>query len=134
MLLTEEWAAPAVAAWKAVAELFMVGFDAIPAGTPLAMLIAAAAGVLLPVLEKTSSKTARSFVPSAASLGLAFVIQAYSSFAIFLGGLAALLAGRFVPSWSGRFLVAVCAGVVAGESLTGVGIAIENAVVGIFGG
>lgn len=134
MLLTEEWAAPAVAAWKAVAELFMVGFGAIPAGTPLAMLLAAAAGVLLPVLEKTAPKTVRVFVPSAASLGLAFVIQAYSSFAIFLGGLAALIVGRFVPTWSGRFLVAVCAGVVAGESLTGVGIAIESAATGIFGG
>jgi uncharacterized oligopeptide transporter (OPT) family protein len=134
MLLTEEWAAPAVAAWKAVAELFMVGFEAIPTGTPLAMLIAAIAGVLLPVLDRKLPAKYRWAVPSAASLGLAFVIQAYSSFAMFFGGLAALIVARVAPGWSGRSVVAVCAGVIAGESLTGVGIAIESAAAGLFGG
>jgi uncharacterized oligopeptide transporter (OPT) family protein len=134
MLLTEEWAAPAVATWKAVAELFMVGFGAIPKGTPLAILIATIAGIIFPILDRKLPKNYRWLVPSSASLGLAFVIQAYSSFSIFLGGAVALIVGKFVPSWSGRFLVAVCAGVIAGESLTGVGVAIYKAITGIFGG
>jgi hypothetical protein len=32
-LITEQWAAPAVATWKAVAELFAVGIPALPGDT-----------------------------------------------------------------------------------------------------
>jgi uncharacterized oligopeptide transporter (OPT) family protein len=56
MLLTPEWPAPAVAAWKAVAEIFQVGFQALPEGTPTAMLIAAIIGVVFPIFEKLSSR------------------------------------------------------------------------------
>ncbi len=120
-LLTPEWPAPAVAAWKAVAELFMVGLAALPKGVTVAMLVAAAFGVLLPVLEKTLPGKGRAFVPSAASVGLAFVIPANYGITMFVGGLVALLLNRYCKTWSSRFLTAIAAGIVAGETLTGVG-------------
>ncbi len=123
-LITEEWAAPAVATWKAVAELFKVGFHAIPSGTPLAILIASLAAIFLVVLEKKVPKKVRPFVPSAASLGLAFVIQAYTCFTMFAGALVAWALMRWCKSWTERFLVTICAGVVAGETLTGVGMSL----------
>jgi len=126
MLITDEWAAPAVAAWKAVAEIFAVGIDALPAGTPLAMLIAGILAAALAVLEKKVPKTWRPWVPSPASLGLAFVIQMYTSTTMFVGAVVAWALGRWVPRWSDRFLVAICAGLVAGESLTGVGLAMRQ--------
>lgn len=134
MLMTDEWAAPAVAAWKAVAELFMVGLDAMPKHAPLGIAIATAVGVVLPVLEKTLPKKAKWLVPSAASVGLGIVIQAHSTLAMFTGGLLALILSKVVPTWSGRFLVAISAGLIAGESLTGVGIALEQAIAGILAG
>ena len=123
-LITEEWAAPAVAAWKAVAELFQIGFHAIPSGTPLAILIASLAAIFLVVLEKKVPKKVRPFVPSAASLGLAFVIQAYTCFTMFAGALVAWGLTRWCKTWTERFLVTICAGIVAGETLTGVGMSL----------
>lgn len=124
MLMTPEWPAPAVATWKAVAEVFLVGLDALPHYTPQAMLIAALAGVLLPVLEKLLPKARRALIPSAASLGLAFVITARFSISLFIGACLALLLTRLFPKWSTRFLVTICAGIVVGDSLVGAGDAI----------
>jgi uncharacterized oligopeptide transporter (OPT) family protein len=120
-LLTPEWPAPAVAAWKAVAELFQTGFGAIPEGTGLAMIIAAGVGVLFPILEHTLPGKARRFLPSCASLGLGLVIPAWNSLSMLAGGIMATALGRWCPRWSKRYWVALCAGIVAGESLTGVG-------------
>lgn len=123
-LLTTEWPAPAVAQWKAVAELFMVGFEALPQGVPLAMGIAAVFGVLLPVAEKLVPKKAKILIPSAASVGLAFVVPANFSVTMFLGGAVGLLVSNVFKSWSARFLTVVCAGLIAGDTLTGVGFGI----------
>src|SRR5690606_15516131 len=45
--LTAEWPAPAAAAWKAVAEVFMKGFEAMPAGAVAAMAIAGGLGAAM---------------------------------------------------------------------------------------
>lgn len=125
-LLTEEWPAPAAAMWKAVAELFMVGFEAMPPGAIGAMWVAGIAGVVLAVLEKVLPGRSRAWVPSPASFGLAMVVPAYYSISMFLGGLVALILTRWVPSWSARFLIVIASGLIAGDSLTGVGIALHK--------
>lgn len=126
MLLTEEWAAPAVTTWKTVAEMFMVGFTALPPGTPTALALAALAGVVLPVLERAGPRALRPLVPSAVSLGLAFVLPAGIAISIFIGGLIAFLLRRWFKRWSTRFLVAICTGAIVGESLAGIGVALES--------
>ncbi len=124
LLLTEEWPAPAVAAWKGVADLFAKGMESMPAGAMTAMLAAGAIGVVLAMLEKAESIS--KWVPSPASIGLALVIPAYYSISMFLGGLLAYLLTRFVKAWATRFLIVIASGLVAGESLAGVGIAIRE--------
>ncbi|MFN7135034.1 MAG: OPT/YSL family transporter, partial [Myxococcales bacterium] len=126
MLLTNEWPAPAVAAWKAVAEVFMKGFEAMPTGAVAAMAWAGGAGIALAVLEKVVPKRVATFVPSPASLGLAFVIPAWNSLSMFTGALLGWVAMRFFKSWATRFLVVVASGIIAGESLTGVGVALKQ--------
>ena len=125
-LFTDEWPAPGVAALKAVAELFQSGFQSMPEGTGIAMVCAALIAVALAILEKTLPDKVQRFVPSAASLGLAFVIPAHISMSMFVGGLVALCLGRWCQSWTKRFLVAACAGIIAGESLTDMGIALSK--------
>ena len=127
-LMTAEWPAAGVAVWKAVADLFSQGFEALPAGAPLAMLLGACAGVVLTGAERFAPAKVRRFMLSPASLGLAFVIPAFYSISLFLGGVIALVVSRTSPKWSKRFLVAVCAGVVAGDSITGVGISLQRIV------
>ncbi len=125
-LITKEWAAPAVVTWKAVAELFMVGFRAIPEGTPIAMAIAAAVAVVLAVADKLLPTKARTFVPSAASIGLAFTIQPFTCMSMFVGAAIAALLSKVAPTWSGKFVIIICAGIVAGETLTGVAYALAE--------
>ena len=119
MLLTEEWAAPAVAQWKAVAEVFQKGLSKIPPGAVTAMLIAGIVGIVLAILERKAPEKLRSFVPSPAGVGLAFVIPASYSFSFFLGGVIGLAATKFAPKWSDKFLIVLASGIIAGESLTG---------------
>jgi uncharacterized oligopeptide transporter (OPT) family protein len=130
MLLTDEWPAPAVAMWKSVAEVFRNGVGSLPAGTTTAMIWAAIAGVILPVLEKTLPARWRVWVPSAASVGLAFVIPANNAISMFIGGAAALMLSKLFPRWSDRFLVTICAGLIAGESLVGAGDALRLVLTG----
>lgn len=125
-LLTNEWPAPAVAAWKAVAEVFMKGIEAMPAGTVGAMLWAGGAGIVLALAEKLLPRAAAKWVPSPASIGLAFVIPAWNSISMFLGALVGWVASRYFKSWSAKFLVVVASGIIAGESLVGVGVAIQK--------
>ncbi|MHC4064787.1 MAG: OPT family oligopeptide transporter [Planctomycetota bacterium] len=120
-LMTEEWPAPGVAAWKAVAELFRDGLAAMPPATPPALLIGAAVGLILAAIEKLAPEWLRPFTLSPASLGLAFVIPAHYAISLFLGGTAALIIAQASPNWSKRFLVAACAGLIAGQTLTGSG-------------
>ncbi len=130
MLITDEWAAPAVAQWKAVAELFKDGLEAMPPGAVAAMIWGGAIGVALAVAEKTLPKRFRKLVPSPTAIGIAVVIPAYYAISMFFGGLMALLLKRAVPAWHARFLIVLASGLVAGESLTGVVFAIEKIIGG----
>ena len=134
MLLTEEWPAPAVAAWKAVAELFRDGLDAMPTMAVEAILIASALGIGLAILEKVLPKKAAFWVPSPSSIGLAMVVPALYSISMFVGGLIAWGAHKRFPKWSKRFVIVIAAGFIAGESLVGVGIAIWTTITGLAAG
>lgn len=119
MLLTDEWPAPAVATWKAVAEVFRDGFDQLPAAALPAMLIGLAVGALLAAAEAYLPDRWVRWIPSPTSMGLAFVLPAWNSISMFLGAVLAELVRRRVPTWRDRVIV-VAAGLVAGESLAGV--------------
>ncbi|MBL8759219.1 MAG: OPT/YSL family transporter [Phycisphaerae bacterium] len=125
MLLTPEWPAPAVAMWKAVAEVFQRGLQSLPPGATTAMLLAAIVGTLFPVLEKTLPKQSSTYVPSCSAAGLAFVISGTNSISMFLGACVGAIVAKLAPNWSTRFWVTLCAGIIAGESLTGAGDAIR---------
>ncbi len=102
-----------------------------PAGATTAMLIAAVLGVILPILDRFLPKRAKLWVPSASAVGLAFVIPANNSISMFLGACIALGITKAFPSWSARFLITVCAGIVAGESLVGAGDALRLVISGL---
>lgn len=130
MLLTPEWPAPAVATWKAVAEVMAEGLSSLPAGTGFAVIIACVVGAVLAALERSVPEKAMKWIPSASSIGLALVIPPSISIAMFLGGLLAELVGWFAPDWRKKFVIVIAAGLVAGESLAGV----ARSVWSLFGG
>jgi putative OPT family oligopeptide transporter len=120
MLLSTEWPAPAVATWKAVAEILMAGPGSIPSAALSAALLAAVLGSALGVLEALLAPVFLRFIPSASALGLAFVIPASTSLGLFYGSLLAFVLALSFRKWSAAYLVAGAAGLVAGESLMGV--------------
>ncbi|MBU0836197.1 MAG: OPT/YSL family transporter [Gammaproteobacteria bacterium] len=121
MLITPEWPAPAVATWKAVAEALTGGLGALAADIRWAMLAGALAGVLLGMLEGLLPERRLRWLPSSAALGLAFIIPASISLMMTFG---AVLAWAFASRWRSlgeRFVIVAAAGLVAGESMAGVG-------------
>lgn len=120
MLLTEEWPAPAVATWKAVAEALSLGLGSIPTSARWAMLAGGAAGFVLGVLELSLPAARARYLPSGVALGLAFVIPASISIIMALGALLAWLITARFPALAARFVIAAAAGLIAGESIVGV--------------
>lgn len=124
MLITPEWPAPAVATWKAVAEALTAGLGSISLEIRWAMLAGALTGVALGVLEGFAPVERLRWLPSSAALGLAFIIPASISLMMAFG---ALLAWLFSARWGSlaeRFVIVAAAGLVAGESLAGIGISL----------
>ncbi|MCA9261525.1 MAG: OPT/YSL family transporter, partial [Planctomycetales bacterium] len=126
MLMTEEWPAPAVATWKAVAELFREGLDAAPEGAWSAAVVGAIVGCVLAATPNFMTPRAARWWPSPVSIGLAFVIPAFNSVSLFLGAAAAWAATTAAPERARRFTLPIAAGLVAGESLAGVSSALAS--------
>jgi putative OPT family oligopeptide transporter len=131
---TDEWPGPAVMTWKAVAEVFAQGFDAVPTYAMEAMAIGGGLGIVLAILEKVLPPKVRNFVPSPAAFGLAFVVQAWYAISFCIGAVLAVVLRRVAKGWSERYLTPLASGVIAGESLMGVAIAVYNMVTGGGGG
>lgn len=124
MLITPEWPAPAVATWKAVAQALTAGLGSISLDIRWAMLIGALVGVVLGLLEGSAPDWRLRWLPSSAALGLAFIIPASISLMMAFG---ALLAWLFAARWGSlaeRFVIVAAAGLVAGESMAGIGISL----------
>ncbi len=119
---TRAAAFPAVAAqqWKAVAEVFKFGLSNLHPMSQSAIFWGAGAGVVLALLEIWAPKRWKSFVPSATGLGLGMVLPFFYPFAMFLGALFATIATAWKKDWADRYLLAISAGGIAGESIVGV--------------
>ena len=129
MCFTEEWQAPAVAQWYGVAKLMSEGFEQLEIqypGATQAMVIAGIVGIVLSVLDKTLPKRLAKWVPSGAGIGIAFCITGYYAVSMFVGALIALVWARKYPASHKRYCLVLAAGLIAGESLMGVVVAITK--------
>ncbi len=109
--------APAAHAWKAMSELLAKGFEALPEGAGMAVAIAGLLGLLLPVVRKILPEAQRGMVPSGLAMGIAFIVPAYYSVAIFLGCVVFGIWKRRAPEQHAGLAFAVASGVVAGDAL-----------------
>jgi OPT family oligopeptide transporter len=130
VLGSDIWPAPSAQVWAKVAELLANGLSALHPTAQAGMAIGCLVGMALPLLEKAFPRQ-RHLIPSATGLGLAFVIPFYNSLSMFLGAVIATLLQKKKPALAERFVVPVSSGVIAGESLVGVGIALAMAIPGI---
>jgi uncharacterized oligopeptide transporter (OPT) family protein len=119
---TAELPAPSAKVWAGVAELLAKGIEALPDGALAAIAVGAAIGIALTLLEEFGPKRWRPWLPSTTGLGIAGVIPAFNSFAMFAGALAAWAFAKARPKLADTYTVPVSSGLIAGESLMGVAI------------
>jgi uncharacterized oligopeptide transporter (OPT) family protein len=91
----------------------------------IALAVGIAAGALLSALDHLAPARIRSFLPSAMGLGLAFVIPFWNTLSIFLG---ALIASFVRKTRTEGYIIPAASGIIAGESLIGVLVALSSAV------
>ncbi len=120
----DKFPAPAAQVWKGVAELLALGLSSLDITARWALAIGGLIGILIPVLERLLPVKARPFVPSAMGLGLAFVIPFWNILSIFVGALIAWVMTKRASELASTYIIPVASGLIAGESLVGVMIAL----------
>lgn len=115
---SDEVPAPAAFAWKAMAELLVDGFGALPPYAPVAVAIATTVGIILPILRRV--ERFKPYVPSGLAMGIAFIIPPDNSLVMFYG-LAIWLIWKWLwPAAAEKYTFAVASGMIAGEGLIGI--------------
>lgn len=124
VLGTEEWPAPSCLVWAGVSQAFAGGVTGLGPAARSAIVAGLLLGVALAVAERTAPRRLQPFVPSPAGLGIAMVIPGSNAISMFLGALGAWAWRRTGPASADRYLTPVASGLIAGESLMGVAVAL----------
>lgn len=124
VLGTDAWPAPSCLVWAGVSQAFAGGIGALGSAAEVGIYAGLLLGTALALLERFAPPRAKAWIPSPAGLGIALVVPGSNAIAMFLGGLAAHLLRRHRPAFASRYVVPIGSGLIAGESLMGVAVAI----------
>ena len=131
--MSEQFAFPAAVQWKGVAELIAKGVRSLPVSAVIAMIVAAVCAV---AMEAARIVTKGRFPLSAVSIGLGVVLPPESCLAMWLGAAVFWWMGRKHPekgTGGHNFWVEgcepICAGLISGAALIGIGNAIINVLI-----
>lgn len=117
---TQALPVPSAHQFRALAELSTQGFSGLPAHAARAAWTGFAVGAGLTLVAR--GRFAR-FVPSAAAMGIGFLVPAFYAVTIATGAVLVAIAGRVKPAETAQHSPALGAGAIAGESLMGLAIA-----------
>jgi putative OPT family oligopeptide transporter len=120
VLGTEEWPAPSCLVWAGVSEAFAHGLGALDGLARTGIGVGLLLGVALALSERFAPRPLKPWVPSPSGLGIAMVIPGSNAIAMFLGSLIAEVLRRRRPALAERYVVPVSSGLIAGESLMGI--------------
>ena len=119
----EKWPAPAAQVWRGVAELLSKGVGSLHPTARMGLLIGSLVGIVLALLEVLFPKQ-KKFIPAPTAFGLAFAINGFNAISMFIGALIALWLSKAHPKVHEEYTVPASSGIIAGESLMGVIIAL----------
>jgi uncharacterized oligopeptide transporter (OPT) family protein len=119
VLGTDQFPAPAAQTWKGVAEAMALGLHAMHPVKIWCIVIGGLVGIILPILSRLLPKQQK-WIPSPASLGLAWVFQWFYGLLFFVGALIGWLWKKRNEPHCEEYLFPVASGVVAGGALMGV--------------
>jgi uncharacterized oligopeptide transporter (OPT) family protein len=133
-IVSDNFAFPAAMQWKGVAELITKGVSALPYSAVVSMIVAAVSAAAIEIARMV---TKGRFPLSAVSIGLGVVLPPESTFAMWVGAMIFWVMRRNHPikgSMGNRFWVEgmepICAGLISGSALMGIGNAIVNVLLG----
>jgi uncharacterized oligopeptide transporter (OPT) family protein len=109
--------------WAGVSKAFSGGISALHETSKTAIIVGLVLGVALALLEKFAPQRLRPLLPSPSGLGIAMVIPGSNCIAMFLGAALAEFLRRWKPVLAEKTVVPVASGLIAGESLMGILIA-----------
>ncbi|HJW51790.1 MAG TPA: OPT/YSL family transporter [Burkholderiaceae bacterium] len=129
-MVSDQFAFPAALQWKGVAEIIAKGVSALPTSAVVSMIVAAVSAA---AIEIAKIVTRGRFGLSAVSIGLGVVLPPEATLGMFVGALVFWLMGRRHPQPGTRGnefwvqgLEPICAGLISGSALMGIGNAIVN--------
>lgn len=125
VLGTDKLPAPAAQTWAGVALLLSNGLQALPISARWGLLWGGLFGIAVTLCERLWPRS-RKFLPSPTAMGIAFVIPAYNSVSMFIGALIAWLLEKRAPAFNEKYTVSSASGLIAGESLMGIGVAVAQ--------
>ncbi|RJP82318.1 MAG: OPT family oligopeptide transporter [Candidatus Zixiibacteriota bacterium] len=120
----DEFTGPAAIAWYTMAKVLVEGVRSLPAGALWAALAGGILGVVVTLLGKVKSKAVKRWLPSPVAFGIAFMVPAVYSIAMWFGAFVTALVNRKNPDMVDRFGASMASGLIAGEGLMMVVIAI----------
>jgi uncharacterized oligopeptide transporter (OPT) family protein len=131
-MVSDQFAFPAALQWKGVAEIIAKGVSALPTSAVISMIVAAVSAALVEIARMA---TKGRFALSAVSIGLGVVLPPEATFAMWVGALIFWVMGRRnrQPGTGGHAfwvegLEPICAGLISGAALMGIGNAILNVI------
>jgi OPT family oligopeptide transporter len=124
VLGSDAWPAPSCLVWAGVSQAFAGGVGALDALARTGIVAGLLLGTALAVLERIAPARLRGWVPSPAGLGIAMVIPGSNAIAMFAGACTARVLQKTRPAFALRYVVPVSSGLIAGESLMGVLVAL----------
>jgi uncharacterized oligopeptide transporter (OPT) family protein len=132
-IVSDQFAMPAALQWKGVADIIARGLKGLPTSALISMGVAAFAAI---AMEIARIKTKGRFQLSAVATGLGVVLPPESVLAMFVGALVFFLMGRKhkAAGTSGHRIWVegmepICAGLISGAALMGIGNAIINVLI-----
>jgi uncharacterized oligopeptide transporter (OPT) family protein len=132
-IISEAFAMPGAVQWKGVAEIIAKGLKSLPNSAIISMIVAAIAAALIEILRIV---TKGRFPLSAVSIGLGVILPPAATFMMWIGALLFWWMGKrnATPGTKGHdFWVdgcePICAGLISGAALMGIGNAILNVLI-----
>jgi uncharacterized oligopeptide transporter (OPT) family protein len=116
-----QWPAPSCLVWEGVSRAFVSGLDSLQPSVKWAMLVGLVIGTTLAIAEKYAPKKLKKLVPSANGLGIAMVIPGANAIVMFIGAAIGEVMNR---RGHGAHVVPIASGLIAGESLMGIAVAL----------
>ncbi|MCC6477283.1 OPT/YSL family transporter [bacterium] len=118
----DDFTGPAVMAWHAMAQLLADGIKSLPAHAMTAATIGAIIGFAMPFVAKI--KGVGKWLPSPIALGIAFMVTPYSALSMWLGAVITSYYTKKDPDMVDRYGASMASGLIAGEGLMMVVVAI----------